>query len=88
VTVKTQREHDFVEMGFWFLDFPILMGVVLVRTAPTAFHNVVVDDSAWIKLTLGIPCASLEICRSMCNLGDKVGKAPIVPNDKSHNSEF
>jgi hypothetical protein len=24
----------------------ILMGVVLVRTAPTAFHNVVVDDSA------------------------------------------
>jgi hypothetical protein len=27
---------------------PILLGVVLVRTAPTAFHNVVVDDSAWI----------------------------------------
>jgi membrane protein CcdC involved in cytochrome C biogenesis len=27
----------------------ILMGVVLVRTAPTAFHNYVVDDSAWIS---------------------------------------
>jgi hypothetical protein len=30
----------------------ILLGVVLVRTAPTAFHNVVVDDSAWIDYKL------------------------------------
>jgi hypothetical protein len=26
----------------------IRMGVVLVRSAPTAFYNIVVDDSGWI----------------------------------------
>jgi hypothetical protein len=31
---------------FYIIYITILLGVVLVRTAPTAFHNVVVDDSA------------------------------------------
>jgi hypothetical protein len=31
-----------------YIYITILWGVVLVLTSPTTFHNVVVDDSAWI----------------------------------------